>query len=189
MAAVRCTAPKQGHEPGSQAQRQCPVHGAAAAQPRVSPPPSLSLVPMSTNRPKYTSRAGGISTLEWLDDDDRRHRLDGPALLTYGPLRNVESEIWYVEGRIHRLDGPARILYWPNGTVDMETWYLDGTRVEPWEVLGRYLTTQGVPGVSTEALKQIAKDVPWQRWSELGPDHPLVALWGTVHPSADISAG
>jgi len=56
-------------------------------------------------------------------------------------------------------------------------------------VPGRCLPGQGVPGLSTEALKQIVRDVPWQRWDELVSDHPLVALWGTVHPTAEISAG
>ena len=120
---------------------------------------------------------------------NKLHRIDGPAHVQYYPDGSVEFEEWYVGDKTHRIDGPAYVQYRPDGTVESERWCLDGTRVEPWEVLGRYLTTRGVPGLSTEALKQVAKDVPWQRWSELGPDHPLVRLWGTVHPSAEISAG
>ena len=130
---------------------------------------------------------GTIKFEEWLVDD-KHHRIDGPAVVWYHPDGTVESEAWFVDGEPHRTDGPANVQYHPDGTVESETWFVDGTGVEPWEVLGRYLRRRGVSGLSAEALRQIAKDVPWQRWDELGSDHPLVALWGTVHPSADISA-
>ena len=266
MAAIRCTAPKQGHEPGSQAQRQCPVHGdRAGASSHSTPAAPIAPAPAAASEHKQTARPDGTVVERWYKDgvlhceggparverrpdgtvfeewyksgelhredgpayverhpdgtviegwyrndklhrehrqmvypdgtvieewrkDGKIHREDGPAQVERDPDGTV-AEWWYKEGKIHREDGPARVGRSPDGTVDPEAWYLDGTRVEPWEVLGRYLTTQGAPGLSAEALRQIAKDVPWQRWSELGSDHPLVALWGTVHPTADASAG
>ena len=235
MTAVRCTAPARGHVPGSQAQRECPVHGDrahAASLPAPPAPESASEhnqtvlsngtvieewhrndVRHREDGPAYVERRPDGTVIEWWCRNDKRHREDGPAWVERYPDGTVLEE-WYRDGVLHRVDGPAYVERRPDGTVSEEWcrngrlhredgpagvvrrpdrtvidgWYLDGTEVEPWEVLGRYLTTRGVPELSAEALKQIAKDVPWQRWSELGPDHPLVALWGTMHPSAEISA-
>jgi len=126
----------------------------------------------------------GIVFEEWYEDGEL-HREDGPAWVQRRPDGTVFEE-WHRNGVLHRIDGPAQVERRPDGTVKPEAWYLDDTEVGAWQVLGRYLMTRGVSGLSVEALKQIAKDVPWQHWSELGPDHPLVALWGTVHPSAGI---
>jgi len=264
MTAIRCTAPTRGHVPGSQAQRECPVHGDRARTSPLPAPPEPE--PASERRqmvlpdgtvaewwyrngvlhreggPAYVKRHpdGTVVEKRWYRNDklhredgpayverrpdgtvveawyrnDKLHREDGPAwvgrsrdgIVAEGWYRSGERhredgpawverhpegivvEAWYKEGKLHREGGPARVRCSPDGTVT-ETWCLDDTEVGAWEVLGRYLTTRGVPGLSAEALKQIAKDVPWQRWDELGSDHPLVALWGTVHPSAEISAG
>jgi len=216
MAAVRCTAPAWGHVPGSQAQRECPVHGRQASREVLLP--VAVVAPVSSDEPTVVERYsdGTVEREEWLVGG-RRHRTDGPARVWYRPDGTIGIEEWWAGGKLHRTDGPARVWYRPDGTIDMETWYLDGelhreggpawverrpdgtvepwawyldgTRVEPWEALGRHLLRQGTPELSAEALKQIVRDVPWQRWSELGPDHPLVALWAAVHPRADISAG
>lgn len=46
---------------------------------------------------KYTT--GNI--IEWRDEEDRYHRLDGPAL-----IKDLDSA-WFQWGRLHRVDGPA----------------------------------------------------------------------------------
>jgi len=242
MTAIRCTAPRQGHRPGSAAERACPEHG-RQARPRDLP--VAVVAPVSSDEPTVVERYsdGSIKSEEWLVDG-KRHRIDGPAVVQYRSDGTVEYETWVADGKTHRTDGPARVWYhtdgtveyeewladdqfhrtdgpaavryhsdgtveteeWlvgdkthrtdgpayvryhPDGTVEYEEWHLDGTRVEPWQVLGRHLLRQGVPKLSTEALRQIAKDVPWQRWDELVSDHPLVRLWGTVHPSTDARA-
>ena len=251
MAAVRCTAPARGHVPGSQAQRQCPVHGdRARTSPLPVPATPIAPAPDPASEHKRTVRPDGTVIEEWPDGtvieqwrkDDELHREDGPAQVKRYPdgtvaewwykngrlhreddpawverspdgtvfewwYRNNErhredgpayvehysdgflAEEWYKDGELHREDGPARVERSPDGTVESEDWCLNDTEVEPWEVLGRYLLRQGMPELSAEALKQIAKDVPWQRWDELGSDHPLVALWSAVHPSAEINAG
>ena len=166
--------------------------------------------------PAYVERRrDGTAVIEWWYRNNKLHREGGPAWVRHhtdgtvieqwyrngklyrdgGPSwverhpNGTVTEEWYRNDKLHREDGPAYVKRRPDGTAESEAWCLDDTEVEPWEVLGRYLRRRGVPGLSTEALKQIAKDVPWQRWDELGPDHPLVALWSTVHPTADISAG
>jgi len=264
MTAVRCTAPARGHVPGSQAQRQCPVHGDRSARMSSLPAPPA---PEPASKHKQTVRPDGTVVEEWHKDgvlhredgpayvehrpsgtvverwhkdgihhredgpayverrpngtvvewwyrngvlhredgpawvehrrdgtvverwrkDGKIHREDGPAWVEHRPNGTV-VEWWYRNGELHRIDGPARVERDPDGTVT-EAWYLDGTEVESWQVLGRCLTTRGASELSTEALRQIAKDVPWERWDELGSDHPLVRLWGAVHPTTDASAG
>jgi len=211
MAAIRCTAPKQGHVPGSAAERACPVHGdRAGASSHSTPTAPIAPAPAPASEHKQRVRPDGTVVEEWRKDD-ALHREDGPAWVWHHPdgtvveqwCRNGELhreggpayvkrspdgtvvEWWYRNGNRHREDGPAWVERRPDGTTEPWAWYLDGTEVGVREVLGRHLMTRGVSGLSAEALRQIAKDVPWQRWNELGSDHPLVALWGAVHPSAD----
>lgn len=56
----------------------------------------------------------------------RRHRTDGPALITYWPDGTVGYERWRQHGQLHRLDGPAITLYQPDGTVEFEQWWFQG---------------------------------------------------------------
>ncbi len=60
--------------------------------------------------------------VEWADGskewylNDKRHRVDGPAVeWTSG------SKYWYLDGKLHRVDGPA--IEWTSGS---KYWYLDG---------------------------------------------------------------
>ena len=138
--------------------------------------------------PAYVKRHPDGTVLEGWHKDGELHHDGSPAWVERYP-DGIVVEQWYRNGRRHRDDGPALVGRSPDGTVESEAWWLDDKRVEQWEVLGRHLLRQGTPELSTEALRQIAKDVPWQRWSELGPDHPLVVLWATVHPTADARAG
>ena len=138
--------------------------------------------------PAQVKRHPDGTVIEWWYRNDKLRREDGPAYVRRCPDGTV-VEGWYRRVVLHREDGPAWVRRCPDGTTESEAWWLDGTEVEPWEVLGRYLRRRGVPGLSAEALRQIVRDMPWQRWDELGPDHPLVALWSTVHPTADARAG
>jgi len=138
--------------------------------------------------PAYVERRrDGTAAIEWWYRNNNLHREDGPAWVERRPDGTV-VERWRKNDKPHREDGPAHIERRPDGTTESETWWLDGKAVDAWQVLGRCLLRRGVPGLSAEALRQIAKDVPWQRWDELVSDHPLVALWSTVHPTAEISA-
>ena len=50
--------------------------------------------------------------------DNKRHRLDGPA------VENADGDkYWYQEGQLHRLDGPT--IEYTNGRKD---WYHEGKR-------------------------------------------------------------
>jgi hypothetical protein len=56
--------------------------------------------------------------IQWFNDKDERHRLDGPAL----EGGNGDKE-WWVNNKLHRLDGPA--CEYADGDKE---WYVDGER-------------------------------------------------------------
>jgi hypothetical protein len=61
----------------------------------------------------------GDGTKTWYDDDQQRHRVDGPAVTFING-----SEHWFIHGRRHRSDGPA-VIY-PTGDYSRD-WYINGT--------------------------------------------------------------
>ena len=70
--------------------------------------------------------------------DDKRHRLDGPAIeLSDG------TRVWYVDGNRHRLDGPA--IERANGSRE---WWLGDVQVTEAghaEIVSRLIETGEVP--------------------------------------------
>lgn len=66
-------------------------------------------------------RNGVVSYERW-EEDGKRHRVDGPAVIRFYSWGR--RELWYFKGKRHRLDGPAEIYYSSN--VDIENWYSRG---------------------------------------------------------------
>lgn len=60
---------------------------------------------------------------KWWYRSDRRHRLDGPAI-----VRPDGFQCWFWNGLRHRLDGPAVIC--PDGTIE---YWLNGNPVSEYE--------------------------------------------------------
>ena len=116
----------------------------------------------------YKVTVDDIKTIQWYNDKDQLHRIDGPAIERAdgtkawfvndkphrldGPSieRTDVYKEWYVEGKLHRLDGPAR--EWADGSKE---WYvndkrhrLDGPSVEftngykAWYVEDNYMTEE-----------------------------------------------
>ena len=56
----------------------------------------------------------GNGTKRWVNDDNRLHRLDGPAVIYYD-----DDKMWYKNGKIHRENGPAIIQ-----TDGQKRWYI-----------------------------------------------------------------
>jgi len=54
--------------------------------------------------------------IQWFNDKEERHRLDGPAF----EGANGDRE-WWVNDKLHRLDGPA--IEYADGDKE---WYIDG---------------------------------------------------------------
>ena len=81
-------------------------------------------------------------TIQWYNDKDQLHRLDGPAIeeangvkqwCVDGKLHRLDgpayesangSKSWWVEGKLHRIDGPA--FEWANGYKE---WYVDDKKM------------------------------------------------------------
>ena len=58
----------------------------------------------------------------WIDDNGRTHRLDGPAV-TFG---NSGEQQWWCHGKVHRVDGPAIIRPCHDGSGNViYMWYND----------------------------------------------------------------
>jgi hypothetical protein len=69
-------------------------------------------------------------TKEWWVDH-KRHRLDGPAFIWADGIQQ-----WWVDDKLHRTDGPAVI--WADGTKE---WWVDGKRYSESE-FNDYIKTQ-----------------------------------------------
>ena len=63
---------------------------------------------------------GNVTYTEWLDDQGRRHRERGPAMVS-----SQGDKEWYKHGLLHRNWGPAVI--WPDGAKD---WYKNGVFIK-----------------------------------------------------------
>lgn len=65
-----------------------------------------------------------LRVLKWLDKDGKPHRLDGPALTVFDPLRRrVVMDIWARHGLMHREgDLPATTEWDEEGRVKAQTW-------------------------------------------------------------------
>jgi hypothetical protein len=84
--------------------------------------------------------------IQWFNDNDKLHRLDGPAIECADGYK-----AWCVDGKFHRLDGPA--IEWADGSKCSKSWWvngklhrLDGPAVEyasgdkSWYVDGKEMT-------------------------------------------------
>lgn len=138
---VACTAPKNGHRPGSDAERRCPVHRDAAA---VASTPVPSPMDIASERsgtdavsrtieeycgeddPTYVFTDNPtVTTLLWMRDGEY-HRDGGPAMVTVRTVDGtVALEAWYRNGVRHRTDGPAQREFHDGGFLH-EMWYVDG---------------------------------------------------------------
>ena len=70
----------------------------------------------------YRYSNGKIRIEEWTQNN-KYHRLNGPAIIYYNENGNKRCERWYQNGEFHRLDGPAKIEYYNNGNISSEEWY------------------------------------------------------------------
>ena len=70
------------------------------------------------NYEKYEVRVYETGEVNWLDEEGRAHRLDGPAV-----VRADGSEFYYHHGKANRLDGPA--VVWSDGGKE---WWIDNRK-------------------------------------------------------------
>lgn len=79
-------------------------------------------MPADITTSPYTGR---IMFVSWYENN-RPHRVDGPAVLMFNNNGGLESETWCRRGQSHRKDGPAHVKYYPDGGVSRENWYYNG---------------------------------------------------------------
>jgi len=59
----------------------------------------------------------------------RFHRTDGPAYIRSLDNTMIETEQYYLNGKLHRTDGPALIYYKDNGRASIERFFLNDKEV------------------------------------------------------------
>ena len=69
---------------------------------------------------------GTISCLAYFDVDEKLHRVNGPAKITFYPNGNISCIEYYINGILHREDGPARTRYHENDKIYYETYNING---------------------------------------------------------------
>jgi hypothetical protein len=96
----------------------------------------------------------GDGTVVWTDQQDRFHRIDGPAI-----VYSTGGECWYKHGIPHRVDGPASTSpygpdeYWVHGhklTIDDFYRYVDQETGEVFMPPGKRLVNWASESVETE---------------------------------------
>ena len=63
---------------------------------------------------------------EWYYLNGVKHRVDGPAYISYYMNGEMSMECYRLNGNSHKVDGPADIYYYESGKVKGEYYYLDG---------------------------------------------------------------
>ena len=66
-------------------------------------------------------------------ENDKIHRLDGPAITWYDKYGNIEQECYYQNGKKHRLDGPAIIYYNQHGNTIAELFYINNKQIDEFK--------------------------------------------------------
>ena len=99
--------------------------------------------------------------IQWLNDNDEHHRLDGPAY-----ERPDRYKAWCVNNRLHREDGPAIVGYdgYKAWLVNGQRHRLDGPAIEgcgghnEWYVNGKHHRLDGPARVLADGIVEFYKD-------------------------------
>ncbi len=151
------------HREGSDAQRQCPVHGTYAA---ASTAAALGVVPNAAQM--ITSGSG-----RFVSDESS---VPGYAPSSFNATK--EGGFWEdAEGRPHRLDGPATSSQEEdrNGAYITFGWAIDGRSVDMSEVYGRWVEAMSDGAVPSTSLVTV-QDMMWQRVIEVDPDSKRISI-------------
>ena len=66
---------------------------------------------------------------EWMTEDGKSHREDGPAIIYCHPDGSIRTEYFYLNGRLHRESGPAYIHHNYNSSTKDEWFYFNGNYI------------------------------------------------------------
>jgi len=64
--------------------------------------------------------------LEYYNQQDQRHREDGPAVIWYYKDGSIDCEDYFINDQYHREDGPEYIRYKKDGSIRWEVHALYG---------------------------------------------------------------
>ena len=74
---------------------------------------------------------GNIKRKCWYINNNKFHRVDGPAYICFYKSGEKEMEQWFLNDVRHREDGPTIVSYYKSGKIEEEEWFIDVThRVE-----------------------------------------------------------
>ena len=77
------------------------------------------------NPPSKIKDHGYSIELIWKNENDERHKENGPACIEYDQNGNIEYKSWWINGELHNENGPAAIKYYSNGNVKYKSWYIN----------------------------------------------------------------
>lgn len=63
-----------------------------------------------------------LYTENWRNENNKLHRVDGPARIHY-KNGNITIKEWFINGMAHRAYGPSDIFYNENGSIDFTNFY------------------------------------------------------------------
>jgi antitoxin component YwqK of YwqJK toxin-antitoxin module len=73
-----------------------------------------------------TKHSNGSFRREWMTEDGKSHREDGPAIIYYHPDGSIRTEYFYLNGRLRRESGPAIVWYNSDGSISEGKFFLNG---------------------------------------------------------------
>ena len=86
-----------------------------------------------SNEPDWEVKYGdNKKTQQWYDSDNKLHRENGPALISYQDDTIILEE-FYIHGVNFNKNGPARIEYFDKNDVEIETASLSKYNIKPPE--------------------------------------------------------
>ena len=83
-----------------------------------------------TNPKREYYSSGKIESEQWYLNG-KLHREDGPAYIKYLYSGELWIKEWYLNDQLHRINGPAIIEYLYSGEVGYEEWHLNGEEIYP----------------------------------------------------------
>jgi hypothetical protein len=102
---------------------------------------------------KYYDKEETILYIEEYYLNDKLHREDGPAKITYLDDGDIDSEEYYLNDKLHREEGPAYISYknYKSGDIFFVCYYLRGKKYK--EVPALVYFENGKPVVTSPLFK------------------------------------
>ena len=77
---------------------------------------------------KFYYGSGELWRVIYRNDSGKRHRTDGPAIISYYKDGSVYYKEYFINDKRHRTDGSAYIRYYEDGSIWNEAYYINDKR-------------------------------------------------------------